>query len=172
MAPYPLEARRDRPQHPGGRRRGPDSEVSRIALEAHGPDRREAASGAEGIAQVVAEQPELVSSTSACQTRTAKRSIDQYPCIVAGADPLLSVRQAEAEKVAALDAGANDFVVKPFGMAELLARVRALTRPSRATRRRPRCDRRPDRRLRTARSSPGGNRRSSSRAVNSTFLAC
>ena len=41
---------------------------------------------------------------------------------------VLSVRQSEAEKVAALDAGANDYVVKPFGTAELLARVRALLR--------------------------------------------
>jgi two-component system KDP operon response regulator KdpE len=41
---------------------------------------------------------------------------------------ILSVRQAETEKVAALDAGANDYVVKPFGIAELLARVRALLR--------------------------------------------
>ena len=43
---------------------------------------------------------------------------------------ILSVRQAEDEKVAALDAGANDYVVKPFGIAELLARVRALLRIS------------------------------------------
>ena len=41
---------------------------------------------------------------------------------------VLSVRQSEAEKVAALDAGANDYVVKPFGIEELLARVRALLR--------------------------------------------
>lgn len=38
---------------------------------------------------------------------------------------IVSARQMEAEKVAALDAGADDFVTKPFGMPELLARVRA-----------------------------------------------
>ena len=41
---------------------------------------------------------------------------------------VLSVRDAEADKVRALDAGADDYVTKPFGMEELLARVRAATR--------------------------------------------
>ena len=43
---------------------------------------------------------------------------------------VLSVREREAEKVAALDAGADDYVTKPFGMGELLARVRAALRRS------------------------------------------
>lgn len=41
---------------------------------------------------------------------------------------VLTVRSGESEKVAALDAGANDYVTKPFGMQELMARVRALLR--------------------------------------------
>jgi len=41
---------------------------------------------------------------------------------------VLSVRDAEGDKVAALDAGADDYVTKPFGMDELLARVRAALR--------------------------------------------
>jgi two-component system KDP operon response regulator KdpE len=41
---------------------------------------------------------------------------------------VLSVRDGEADKVAALDAGADDFVTKPFGMDELLARLRAALR--------------------------------------------
>jgi len=41
---------------------------------------------------------------------------------------ILSVRDAEADKVAALDAGADDYVTKPFGMDELLARLRAALR--------------------------------------------
>ena len=57
---------------------------------------------------------------------------------------VLSVREAERDKVAALDAGADDYVTKPFGMDELLARLRAALR--RTVRRRRRGGRR-DRRL-------------------------
>jgi two-component system KDP operon response regulator KdpE len=45
---------------------------------------------------------------------------------------VLSVRAGEAEKVKALDHGADDYVTKPFGVAELLARVRVLLRKQRA----------------------------------------
>ena len=44
---------------------------------------------------------------------------------------VLSVREAERDKVAALDAGADDYVTKPFGMDELLARLRAALRRAR-----------------------------------------
>jgi two-component system, OmpR family, KDP operon response regulator KdpE len=50
------------------------------------------------------------------------RSWSSTPVIV------LSVRDAQADKIAALDAGADDFVSKPFGMDELLARMRAVLR--------------------------------------------
>ena len=52
----------------------------------------------------------------------ALREWSQVPVIV------LTVRSGEAEKVSALDAGANDYVTKPFGVQELMARVRALLR--------------------------------------------
>ena len=52
------------------------------------------------------------------------RGWSQVPIII------LSARDAESEKVAALDAGADDYVTKPFGMNELLARVRAAIRRS------------------------------------------
>ena len=42
---------------------------------------------------------------------------------------VLSVRAAENDKVQALDRGADDYVVKPFGIAELMARVRVALRP-------------------------------------------
>jgi two-component system KDP operon response regulator KdpE len=50
------------------------------------------------------------------------RAFSQIPVIV------VSARDREVEKVAALDAGADDYVEKPFGLAELLARLRAATR--------------------------------------------
>ena len=43
---------------------------------------------------------------------------------------MLTVRNTEHDKVLALDAGADDYVVKPFGMEELLARIRAALRRS------------------------------------------
>jgi two-component system, OmpR family, KDP operon response regulator KdpE len=46
---------------------------------------------------------------------------------------VLSVREAEETKIAALDAGADDYLTKPFGTGELLARVRAMLRRSTAT---------------------------------------
>ncbi len=56
---------------------------------------------------------------------------------------VLSARTNEADKIAALDAGADDYLTKPFGVGELLARVRADPAPAarRAPRRRPRGDR-------------------------------
>ncbi len=50
------------------------------------------------------------------------RSFSEVPVIV------ISVRESQEDKVAALDVGADDFVTKPFGMAELLARMRAVLR--------------------------------------------
>jgi two-component system KDP operon response regulator KdpE len=50
------------------------------------------------------------------------RAFSEVPVLI------LSVREAQDDKIAALDAGADDYVTKPFGMGELLARMRALER--------------------------------------------
>jgi two-component system KDP operon response regulator KdpE len=99
-----------------------------IALEASGFEVVEAANGAEGVARCATATPALVILDLGLPDMDGKevvrriREWSEVPILV------LSVRQSEAEKVAALDAGANDYVVKPFGIAELLARVRALLR--------------------------------------------
>jgi two-component system KDP operon response regulator KdpE len=100
----------------------------RVALEAQGFTLEEEASGKGGIAKAATAQPDLVVLDLGLPDMDGKaviariRDWSQVPILI------LSVRQAEEEKVAALDAGANDYVVKPFGIAEMLARVRALLR--------------------------------------------
>jgi two-component system KDP operon response regulator KdpE len=100
----------------------------RVALEAQGFAMEEEASGKGGIAKAATAQPDLVVLDLGLPDMDGKavisriREWSQVPILI------LSVRQSEEEKVAALDAGANDYVVKPFGIAEMLARVRALLR--------------------------------------------
>jgi len=102
----------------------------RVALEAQGLTLEDEASAKSGIARVATARPDLVVLDLGLPDMDGKEVIvrirewSQVPILI------LSVRQAEDEKVAALDAGANDYVVKPFGIAELMARVRALLRTS------------------------------------------
>ena len=64
---------------------------------------------------------------SGLETCRAIRETSEVPIIV------LTVRREEEEKVEALDAGADDYVTKPFGKQELLARIRAALRRSTLT---------------------------------------
>ncbi len=100
----------------------------RIALEGNGFSVRDAATGGQGIAHAATDTPDLVILDLGLPDLDGKEVIRRVREWSAVPILILSVRQAEAEKVAALDAGANDYVVKPFGIAELLARVRALLR--------------------------------------------
>lgn len=101
----------------------------RISLGANGYDVKEAETGLAGIAAATAEKPDLVvldlglPDLDGQEVITAIRQSLPVPIIV------LSVRADETDKVEALDRGANDYVVKPFGVAELMARLRALLRP-------------------------------------------
>lgn len=88
----------------------------------------EAATGAEGIALAAARRPDVVildlglpDATGLAVCRELRRW-SRVPLLV------LSARHAESEKVALLNAGADDYVTKPFGMEELAARVRAQLR--------------------------------------------
>lgn len=100
----------------------------RVALDAHGYEVLEAGTARDGEGKAATEQPDLVILDLGLPDTDGKavvariREWSQVPILV------LSVRQDEAEKVQALDAGAQDYVVKPFGIKELLARIRTLLR--------------------------------------------
>jgi two-component system KDP operon response regulator KdpE len=100
----------------------------RICLATQGYRILEAATGTEGLSQAALEQPDLVildlglPDMDGQAVLEALRGWSRVPVIV------LSVRASEAQKVQALDNGANDYVTKPFGIQEFLARVRALLR--------------------------------------------
>jgi len=102
--------------------------VLRRSLTSHGYDVRVAADGLAALQTFGDWPPDLVVTdlsmpgTDGLQLCRNLRAISQVPVIV------LSVRGEEKTKVQALDAGADDYVTKPFGMDELLARVRAALR--------------------------------------------
>ena len=88
----------------------------------------EAATGAEGLDLAAAEQPDLVvldlglPDRSGIEVCRDLRSWSNAPVLV------LSARHSDTEKASLLDAGADDYVTKPFSTVELQARVRALIR--------------------------------------------
>ncbi|HCK5215759.1 TPA: response regulator, partial [Pseudomonas aeruginosa] len=96
----------------------------RISLNAQGYRVLEAGTGEEGLAQAALNRPDLVVLDLGLPDRDGQdilrdlREWSQVPVLV------LSVRASEGEKVLALDGGANDYVTKPFGIQEFLARVR------------------------------------------------
>ena len=100
----------------------------RTSLEAHGYQVLTVGTAEEGVVGVAEQSPDLVlldlglpdlDGTEALQRI---RAFSDVPVIV------VSVREDQSGKVAALDAGADDYVTKPFGMEELLARGRAAMR--------------------------------------------
>ena len=102
--------------------------VLRSTLTTRGYVITEAKTGEEALESLRKERPDLIlldvnmpgmGGMEAC--REIRRGSDT-PII------MLTVRNAERDKVAALDAGADDYVVKPFGIEELLARIRAALR--------------------------------------------
>ena len=100
----------------------------RTNLAARGYEVDVAATGEAALAQAAAHRPDVVildlglPGIDGIGVVEGLRGWTDVPIIV------LSVRDAEADKIGALDAGADDYVTKPFGMGELLARLRAATR--------------------------------------------
>src|SRR5262249_20309484 len=99
-----------------------------VALQANGYQVVTAATAQEGCTQAALCQPPLIILDLGLPDRAGRevtRQVREWatmPIIV------LSARGRESDKIAALDAGADDYVTKPFGMGELLARIRAALR--------------------------------------------
>jgi two-component system KDP operon response regulator KdpE len=100
----------------------------RTTLSAHGYRVIEASCGREAMTLTATERPELMlldlglPDIEGLEVIQRLREWSTVPIIV------VSVRGQEAEKIEALDSGADDYVTKPFGMGELLARIRAALR--------------------------------------------
>jgi two-component system KDP operon response regulator KdpE len=107
--------------------------VLKVSLTAAGCVVQEAASGGEGIQRARACQPDIVlldlglPDVDGVEVVRRLREFTMSPVLI------LSIRGQESQKVAVLDAGADDYLTKPFGAAELLARMRALLRRAAAT---------------------------------------
>ncbi len=100
----------------------------RTALQGHGYEIVTAGTGEEGLLAIAEDRPDLVfldlglPDLDGTEVIGRLRGFSDVPVIV------LSVREGQQDKVAALDAGADDYVTKPFAMQELLARLRAALR--------------------------------------------
>jgi len=100
----------------------------RTSLDAHGYEVLAAGTGEEAVLAAAEKSPDVVfldlglPDVDGVEVISRIRSFSEVPIIV------VSVRELQADKVAALDAGADDYVTKPFGMEELLARLRASLR--------------------------------------------
>src|SRR5689334_21492555 len=102
--------------------------VMRTTLSSNGYTVLEARSGEEALDLLRKERPELVlldvNMPGKSGLDTCREIRDQSD----GAVIMLTVRNTERDKVLALEAGADDYVVKPFGMVDLLAQIRAALR--------------------------------------------
>jgi len=102
----------------------------RVALSAQGINVMEASNGEEALRTVAVEHPDAVildlglPDMEGTEVTRRVREWTEVPIII------LSVREQESEKIAALDAGADDYLTKPFGTGELMARLRAALRRS------------------------------------------
>ncbi|MDL2400933.1 response regulator [Rhizobium mayense] len=104
----------------------------RMALEKEGMNVFETATGEEARINAVSRKPDLVIVDLGLPDGDGKGLIRDLRSWVSAPILVLSAREQETEKVDALDAGADDYLTKPFGVPELLARVRAQLRRANA----------------------------------------
>jgi two-component system KDP operon response regulator KdpE len=100
----------------------------RVSLGAHGYDVHEAVSGQEGVMQAALTKPDIIILDLGLPDADGKeivlriREWSDVPIII------LTARDQEQEKIDTLDAGADDYITKPFGVGELMARMRVSLR--------------------------------------------
>lgn len=105
----------------------------RASLGTHGYRLAEALTGADGLAQAATRNPEVIlldlglPDMDGLEVTRRLREWTRTPVIV------LSARGQDADKIDALDAGADDYLTKPFSVGELLARIRVALRHASAT---------------------------------------
>ncbi|OYX54643.1 MAG: DNA-binding response regulator [Brevundimonas subvibrioides] len=95
------------------------------ALDAAGYEAKRADSGQEGLRGIALWSPDAVVLDLGLPDMDGKDVLTRAREFYTGPIIILSARDREAEKIEALDLGANDYVEKPFGVGELLARIRA-----------------------------------------------
>ncbi|MCU0988274.1 MAG: response regulator [Xanthomonadales bacterium] len=105
----------------------------RISLKSQGYQVIEAETAGKGIELAATHTPDLIVLDLGLPDADGKSVLDELRQWSTVPVMILSVRASENEKVTVLDAGANDYVTKPFGIQEFLARVRNLLRLPRAT---------------------------------------
>src|SRR3984893_1620080 len=104
--------------------------VLRATLSGNGYDVIEATNGQEAIETVIRDRPDLILLDVNMQEMNGLEACSKITLSVEGPIIMVTVRNAERDKIAALDAGADDYIVKPFAVGELLARIRAALRRS------------------------------------------
>jgi two-component system KDP operon response regulator KdpE len=100
----------------------------RTALGGHGYTFHEAPTGQEGLAQAASCRPDIVLLDLGLPDMDGLEVIHRLRAWSAVPIVIISARGQESDKVAALDAGADDYLTKPFGVPELMARIRAALR--------------------------------------------
>ena len=98
------------------------------ALEASGYEHVRAETASDGLREIARKAPDVVVLDLGLPDMDGKQALEKARAFYRGPIIILSARDRETEKIDALDLGANDYVEKPFGVGELLARIRAALR--------------------------------------------
>ncbi|HEY3423161.1 MAG TPA: response regulator [Negativicutes bacterium] len=100
----------------------------KVSLEGHGYKVSEATNGQEGLVAVAGYKPDIVLLDLGLPDIDGKEVVERIRGWSTVPIIILSARDQETEKVAALDVGADDYLTKPFGISELMARIRVSLR--------------------------------------------